>query len=141
MSIRRTNKNGFTLLELLIVISIVGLLVVIAYPSYTGYLLKSHRADAQAALTLDQIILERCYTHNFSYDSECPELVNFPHHSAQGYYTIVLSRLTPTTYQLTATPVASQKADQICSSFTIDESNRKVAMNSAGISQPDCWTS
>ena len=140
MSIRRTSTKGFTLIELLIVVSIVGLLVVIAYPSYTSYLLKSHRADARSALILDQIILERCYTHDFSYSGDCPELANFPHLSSRGYYMVAVSGLTPATYQLTATPTASQQADKVCSSFTIDESNRKVAINNAGISQPDCWT-
>lgn len=140
MSIRHTKNKGFTLIEMLVVISIVVVLATIAYPSYTQYLLKSHRADALTTLSFDQTILERCYTHAFSYDGDCPELANFPHQSARGYYVIALSRLTPGTYQLTATPTPSRLVDKVCHTFTIDQANQKIAMNSSGMPQPDCWT-
>lgn len=130
---------GFTLIEILVVVSIAAVLVAVAYPSYTQYLLKSHRADAMAALSLDQTILERCYSLEFSYKGDCPELSEFPHHSAQGYYEITLSMLTSATFQLTATATASQAADKVCSTFTIDQANHKLAMNSSGVPEPDCW--
>jgi type IV pilus assembly protein PilE len=45
-----TNKRGFTLIEMMIVVVIVGVLTLIAYPSYTSFLVKANRAAAQAWL-------------------------------------------------------------------------------------------
>jgi type IV pilus assembly protein PilE len=60
-------SQGFTLVELMIVTTIIGILAAIAYPSYTQYVLRSNRADAQAILMESAQFMERYYTTNTSY--------------------------------------------------------------------------
>jgi type IV pilus assembly protein PilE len=53
-------KNGFSLIELMMAVAIVGILAAIAVPSYTAFVRQSNRTDAVRALTLDAQALERC---------------------------------------------------------------------------------
>ena len=66
----KTRRNqGFTLVELMIVVAIVAILAAIAYPSYKEYVRKSRRADAKAVLVEAAQFMERVYTEDFSYAS------------------------------------------------------------------------
>lgn len=81
-------QTGLTLIELLIVMAIVGVLAALAYPSYAGYVLKSRRAEGQAALLEAMAHQERYYTDNnrylpFSADTDTPGNVRFRWWSGQ----------------------------------------------------------
>jgi type IV pilus assembly protein PilE len=141
---RLMNKNsrtikGFTLVELLIALVIIGILVSFAYPSYLQFIQKSRRADALAILTQDQIIFERCYSQNFSYVAACGALPAFPQTTPEGFYTINVSNLTATTYTLTATPLGSQTDDTKCASMSVNQANVKAAVDSTATAQTECW--
>ncbi|KTD61118.1 type IV pilin protein [Legionella spiritensis] len=137
----RVGTRGFTLTELLVAMVIVGILASIAYPSYLSYLQRSRRTDAMTALATDQVILERCYAQNFSYNQACGAMPAFPHASTQGFYTITISNLGPTTYTLTATPTGAQASDTTCSSFSVDQANTRTAVDNGGTAQTSCWNS
>jgi len=64
-------QRGFTLIELMIVLVIIGIVASIAYPSYTRYVQNSVRTDAHAGLMQAASELERCYTRSYTY-SDCP---------------------------------------------------------------------
>ena len=132
-------QKGFTLIELLIALAILAILITIAYPSYNQYILRSRRADAIAALSQDQILLERCYAQNFSYTG-CASLPGFPHNSTQGFYSISLSSLGSTNYSLTATPIGSQAQDTTCASMSVNQANVRTASDSSSTAQSVCWT-
>lgn len=132
-------SNGFTLIELMIVVAIVGILSAIAYPSYTKYVQKSRRADALGALAQIQVTYERCYAQNFSYNATCGSLPSFPSKSGQGFYSINVSNLSATTFTLTATPTGAQSADTKCASISITEANLRTALGSASTNQTECW--
>ena len=132
------HMRGFTLIELMIAVAIVGILAAIAYPSYTSYIFKSRRADALSALTQNQIRLERCYAQNFSY-AGCAGLPSFPQNSTQNFYSIALTNLGATTYTLTATPINSQVKDTTCASISVNQANVKTATSSSGAAQTICW--
>ncbi len=63
---RRFNR-GFTLIEIMIVIAIIGIIITIAAPSYTEYLKKGRRAEVVSLLSEQAQILERFYTKNNVY--------------------------------------------------------------------------
>lgn len=62
-------QSGFTLIELMITVVIVGILASVAYPSYAEHIAKGRRADARARLVAAQQWMERYYTERYSYAS------------------------------------------------------------------------
>lgn len=135
----RVWSKGFTLVELMITISIIGILAAIAYPSYVNYINRSHRSDALATLSQIQLIMERCYSQSFSYTAACTAKPVFPLNSPQSFYTISIANLTASTYTLTATAIGSQVRDTTCASFTVNQANVRTAVDNTGTSQATCW--
>ncbi|WP_447554096.1 type IV pilin protein [Vreelandella sp. EE22] len=66
-----TRQRGFTLIEMLIVVAIIGLMAGIAYPSYQRYTESAMRTDAKAGLLNAAAELERCYARNYSFENGC----------------------------------------------------------------------
>jgi type IV pilus assembly protein PilE len=131
-------KNGFTLIELVVVMLIVAVLAAIAIPSYQAYTRKANRSDATRAMTLDAQALERCYSQNFTYTTGCSVPAG-PLASPQGYYTLTVVT-TASTYTVTATASATgpQASDSQCQTFTVDNTGAQGA--SPGTAQT-CWGS
>ena len=128
--------NGFTLIELMVAVAILGILVSVALPSYQKYIVKSRRAEAMAELSKAQTTLERCYAANFTYAGTCspPASTTTPN----GFYTIT-STGSATTYTFTATASGIQAADTSCFTMSIDQASQKSAADTGGTPQPQCW--
>lgn len=134
-----SKADGFTFIELLIALIIIGILVTIAYPSYLRFIQKSRRAEALATLIQDQIILERCFSQNFSYAAACSAIPTFPQITPEGFYSINLSNQTAMTYTMTATPQGNQASDTKCASISVNQANIKTAVDSTATAQEECW--
>jgi len=137
-------RNGFTLIELMIAVAIVGILAAIGIPSYLAYTQQANRTDATRALTITAQALERCYSQSFTY-AGCSTAAVGSTPSAQGYYTITVAVTTNPTmaYTLTATPVKKpQLTDTTCASFTLNNAGTQQASNSGGTDTTEtCWGS
>ncbi len=131
------NRRGFTLIELMVAVAIVGILSAIAYPSYLEYVYSSRRADATIALLELSHALERYYTENNSYlGAAVGGSGIYPATSPSGYYTMAIATLAANSYGLTATPVGSQANDR-CGSFSLQSSQLKAVTGSEPVAE--CW--
>lgn len=136
-------RNGFSLLELMIVVAIIGIIAAIAIPSYTSYVRQANRTDATRSLTLDAQALERCYSQTFAYTG-CATAPAGTAASTQGYYSVVIAvTTTPATYTITATPVsATQIGDTACQVFTLNSAGTQAAADGSGTANTKtCWGS
>lgn len=137
----RTNQRGFTLIELMIVVAIVGVLSAIAYPSYTEYVRRGHRADARAGLLQAQQWLERAATAQGVYPTTLPAALTWTADNNKRYNIAFQAGNTNAAFTLTATPKGGQVGDR-CGVFTLDNTglrgaNGKTA-SQAGYNS-ECW--
>ncbi len=150
MKIRFT--KGFTLIELMIVVAIVGILAAIAYPSYQEQVRSSRRAECGGALMGLANAMERHFTTNNSYlgagtpaggDTGAPTIYNAqcPVDGGTPTYNLTIDAVTQTTYTLFATPVAGgPQAGDKCGTFTLTSIGvRSLTGQNSGITPNDCW--
>jgi type IV pilus assembly protein PilE len=139
-------RNGFSLIELMIAVGIVGILAAIAIPSYSAYVKRANRTDATRSLSVTAQALERCYSQNFTYNpATCLVAGASPVPSSQGYYTITINLVAgpPESYNLSAAPaVAPQTTDTACANFTLNSTGAQGATDSAAANNTKtCWGS
>ncbi|MDB5995840.1 MAG: pilus assembly protein [Pseudomonas sp.] len=130
---RRTNR-GFTLIEILIVIAIIGIIITIGYPSLTEYVKKGRRTEVAGLLSEQAQILERFYSKNNVYTAATGLS------GGNDYYTINQT-VTDQTFLLTAVrKTGSAMATDKCGDFTITNTGvRSMANATAGLTTKDCW--
>ena len=132
-------KNlGFTLIELMIVIAIIGILAAIAYPSYQSALRDARRVTAEGDLMELANFMERHYTSNLTYNGASLPFSTSPKNGDAVYYDLsVSSGSSGATFTLTATATGTQISDY-CGDLTLDNTDSKDARVS-GSSVAGCW--
>lgn len=138
-------RNGFTLIELMIALAIIGILAAIGYPSYQDSVQKSRRADCEGALVGFAGAMERHFTTNNAYtgagaagaDTGAPAIyaTQCPVDGGAATYNLTIQAATATTYTVQAVPVNAQASDS-CGTLTLNQANVKTA---SGGTVADCW--
>lgn len=120
--------EGFTLIELMIVVAIIAILAAIAYPSYTQYKIRGNRADVQSEMMQTAQRLQSYYAINHHYTNVTLDngLTSKDYPTSNAVYGIALN-VNDQTWTLTATPKTN----------TIQAGNGTVLLNSEG---QKCWT-
>lgn len=115
ISARKNNQSGFTLIELMIVVAIIGILTTIAYPSYTQYVINANRAAAQAEMMDIANRQQQFLLTNRSYADQATLTASgyaLPADIATRYnYAIAVGAGTVPSYTLTFTAIGNQVSD------------------------------
>jgi type IV pilus assembly protein PilE len=140
-------QRGFTLIELMITVAIVGILAAIAYPSYQDYVLRTRRATAAGCLMELSQWMERNYTTCLRYDqtgATCATATVLPTlqcrtdlGTAYVFSIAGTPAMTTNTYRLDATPGGAQTADTGCGTLTLNQQGTKGV--SGATAATTCW--
>lgn len=134
--------RGFTLLELMIVVVIIGILAAIAIPSYGRYAIRAHRVDGQELLLRVANAQERYYATRNEYGALTDMGFDSPAISEKGFYSVTSAiEADPAgnssqAFTATAAPVGGQAKDD-CASLTIDNAGVKDATGTT--TNGSCW--
>jgi type IV pilus assembly protein PilE len=140
-SMSSRNSAGFTLIELMIVVAIIGIIAAIAYPSYRNNVMATHRANAQADLMKLAQWMERKYVQqDYSYQDggSAPTLpqTRSPQDGAK-MYDLTVTTASKNEFELKADPAGGQTDDK-CGTLTLNQAGAKTATK-GGSTVNDCW--
>lgn len=132
---RQMYSKGFSLIELMIVVAIVGILSAVAYNSYVNNVIASKRSEGRAGLAATAASLEKCKSLYGAFDAaNCNVAATIA--TETNLYSIDTTGRTPTTFTLVATAAGSQVRDVDCATLSLDNTGVKTA---TGVDTTDCW--
>jgi type IV pilus assembly protein PilE len=134
-----TDAKGFTLIELMIVVTVIAILSAIALPSYDEYVRRGRRAEAQAQLLQAAQYLERRYTTDGNYGETLPSGLTQSPATGLPLYSIavVTNAPTNTAFTLTAVATGAMTGDR-CGDFVLAHTGAKSVANAA-VDADQCW--
>lgn len=136
----RRRLLGFTLVELLIAIAIVGILAAIAIPAYNDSVRKTRRGQAKADMVAIAQAMERCFTNRSTYVDCFPgnalpaPLNRSPTTGPNVFYNLSLQGVTASDYAIRAEPVDDQVGD-LCETLTLRQNGARLTSSGRN----DCW--
>lgn len=140
-------RQGFTLIEAMITLSIFSILAAVAYPNYTESVKRSARADTKSALLENVQYLERNLTTNNCYhrtDGNCADLtsnITLPTtqspKTGEVKYNISFQSISANSYTLRSVPTGTNATDK-CGTFTITQAGQRGIIGGTG-DTTSCW--
>ena len=142
----KTLQQGVTLVEILIVVMIIGILIMVVYPSYLEHVRKTKRLDAKKALIELAQLQEDNFitTKQYLKDNEAITSIYGNNYDLGNYgngnYTLVLiTNATASEFTLRATAIDNQAEDTDCAWFEINSIGNRTAGDENNVLQDDCW--
>jgi len=135
---KQKTQMGFTLIELMITVAVIGILAAIAFPSYQTHVLRTHRVTAAACLSEMAQQMERYYTSNLSYSGAAVPTPACANDVAGRYgFAFATGQPTATTYTINAAPAGAQSSDTKCSTLSITQAGVKGVSGTG--TAAECW--
>jgi len=133
-------QQGFTLIELMITVAIVGIIAAIAVPNYSEYIKRASRAEAASALLDAANKQEQYFVDNRAYSTSFSDL-GIQSKTETGHFELTINVVNSNEFTITAKPIAGAvKGDADCTSLTINDVGLKGATGSKGNTDINyCW--
>ena len=133
-----TYKSGFTLLELLVTLTIVGILTAISYPFYTQHLVKAQRRRAEITLMHLASRLEEYHSLLGTYENANFSTLNVTKSTKDNSYRLEIQNATENQYLISAIPQSTQeKNDTLCGILSINEIGHRFVSGNGVLDE--CW--
>ena len=137
MKILKTPQKGFTLLELMIVVAVIGILASIALPGYNDYIKKGKAAEGPSNLADLRIKMEQCFQDNRDYTNAACDAFCAPASGAKYFTYSCTPARTALTYTIAAAGVPAEGMTGF--SYTVNQANAKTSQYDGGTAVTGCW--